>query len=185
VGVKASFGTEPFALLSRRHREGGFVREEITWGKSFSAVASAKHGIEQVSALILDARGLCAALVDETGGIRGEPGIEVAAPFRPGNRWAGRVPNGYLGSVEALEDVETPGGRVKSLRVRVWDDRSEGLSMTTWYDEGLRPVRMEIRSAGVPGVVEARAALASASPTPEECRAAVEWAKRVFPAEAR
>jgi len=68
---------------------------------------------------------------------------------------------------------------VRALRVLHQGVGGDGAAMTTWYDGGLRPVRSEIRRGGPRGpLVEARAALAAENPSPEEARAALDWAGR-------
>jgi hypothetical protein len=179
VSVRPGAGREPFAERHRRRRDGDVLREEVTWGRSFAEVASAVHGLAQVFAVLLDAQGLKIAALDETGRIVGEPPIEVAAPFRAGTSWNADLGGGVLvqGRIEALEDVDTPAGKVPAIRVRVTSTNRPGQVSTIWYDAGLRPVRGEVRPSGAAEAIEARAALASAEPTPEECRAALEWAK--------
>ena len=183
VAVKGALGPEPIAIRSRRRRAPGFVRESTTWDRTFAAVATAEHGTEQVAALFLDAKGLSVSLVDEGDRPAGEGRLEVAAPFRPGTSWTVQDPGGaaFHGLISALEKVETPGGPVEALRVEMRSPHARAQVMTSWYDAGLRPVRMEVRRDGAPAVIEASAALPSAAPTPEECRAAVEWAKKNLP----
>jgi hypothetical protein len=168
----------PMAERSRQRRTAGVLVEEVTWGRSFAEVASAVHGTAQVSALVLDDAGLRRGLVDGSGRVVGEPWLEVAAPLRVGNRWRVAGPGGGVlhGEIEALEEVETPAGRVRALRVAIRRPSAEPMTQTTWYDAGLRRVRAEVRRFGGGELVEARAALASPEPTPEECRAALDWA---------
>ncbi len=179
VSLRPPDGPEPLAERHRRSRAGGILREEVTWGRSFADVAAAAHGTAQVFAVLLDGKGLSVALLDEAGKVAGDPRVEVAAPYRVGNAWTVDAGNGaaFQARIEALEEVETPAGKVKALRVRVAGTRRPE-SMTTWYDAGLRPVRAEVRRTATGEVLEARAALASAEPTPEECRTALEWAKK-------
>jgi hypothetical protein len=187
VAVKGSLGTEPIAVRSRRRRGEGFVRESTTWDRTFAAAAAAEHGTEQVAGLFLDGSGLRVSLLDEADRPVGDARLEVAAPFRPGTAWTVEDPSGgrIQGRVVAVEKAETPGGPVEALRVEFLSPHARTQAMTTWYDRGLRPVRMEVRWAGSPDVIEASAALASSSPTPEECKSAVEWAKRNLPPVAR
>ncbi len=182
VAVKASLGPEPSAVRSRRRRGEGFVREEVRWGRSFAAVAAAEHGLAQVFALFLDGKGLSVGALDDGDRPVGETRVEVPAPFRVGETWTVRVDKGHevSGRIAALEKVETPGGAVEALRVELRAGPPRPLAMTIWYDAGLRPVRNEVRSLEDGNVVEAMAALSSPAPTPEECRAAVEWAKKVL-----
>jgi hypothetical protein len=175
VAVRAANGPEPIAERHRRTRVGALLKEEVTWGRSFAEVAAAEHGVAQVFALLLDGRGLSVALLGPGERPEGEPRVELPAPFRVGNAWTG---DAVAGAVRALEEVDTPGGRVKALRSEIRTRRGRPLVMTIWYDAGLRPVRSEIRQPGSKATVEARAALASPSPTVEECRAAVEWARK-------
>lgn len=172
------------ALLSaerhRRRLEGGILREEVTWGRSFAEVAGARHGTMQVFALHLDGRGLAVSLLDGEGKPSGDRRLELASPFRPGTAWTVEGPGGPVaGRIEALEEVATPAGKVRALRVLHQGLGGGAAAMTTWYDEGLRPVRSEVRRGGPRGMlVEARAALAAPDPSPGEARAALEWAER-------
>jgi hypothetical protein len=175
VAVRAATGPAPIAERHRRTRAGDILREEVTWGRSFAEVAAAEHGVAQVFALLLDGRGLSVALLGPGDRPEGEPRVELPAPFRVGATWSAEALDG---SIRALEEVDTPGGRVQALRSEIRSRRGRPLVMTLWYDAGLRPVRSEIRYGGTKELVEARAALASPSPTAEECRAAVEWARK-------
>ena len=182
VAIKAGTGAEPVAERSRRSRGEGFVREEITWGRSFGDLARAEHGTAQVFALLIGEKGIVVSLLDEAGRPAGDTRVEVAAPFRAGTAWIVPVPGGnFEARIAGLERTDTPGGPVEALRVEVRSPGPRPVLMTAWYDAGLRPVRAEYRR-GETEVLESRAALASSSPTPEECRAAVEWARRNLPA---
>ena len=183
VAVRAALGSEPVAERYRRRRVEGVLREEVTWGRTFAAVAGAEHGVAQVFSVHLDGKGLGVALLDAEGRLLGEPRLEVAAPYRAGNEWTVDPGSGtaFHARIEGIEEADTPGGKVKALRVRVTSPRPRPIAMTTWYDAGLRPVRSEVRWTDAVEVIEARAALASAAPTPEECRAAVAWAKQGLP----
>jgi hypothetical protein len=179
VAVQGGTGSAPFAVRNRRVAADGFVREEVVWGRSFAEVATARHGTMQVAGLLLDDRGLSTALVDPDGRMAGTPHLEVALPLRPGSTW--EVPLSphsptVLGTVERVEEVDTPGGRVRALRVSHRVLAGDLRTSTFWYDRGLRPVRIEFRESGELKV--AQAALASEEPTPEECRAAMEWAAK-------
>jgi hypothetical protein len=183
VWVKGNHGPEPLALRSRRSKGAGFVRESMTWNRSFAAAAAAERGTEQVAALYLDAKGISVGLLDEGDKPVGEKRLEVAAPYRAGTEWSVDDGSGawFHARIGAVEKVETPGGTVEALRVEVRSPHARAQVITQWYDRGLRPVRMEVRWLGATDVLEASAALASAAPTPEECRAAVEWAKKNLP----
>jgi hypothetical protein len=182
VAIRAGTGPEPIAERSRRRAGLGWVREEITWGRSFADVAAAEHGIAQVSAVLLDARGLCVGLLDESGRPAGETRVGIAAPFRAGTAWIVPVPGGNIeGRITGMEKAATPSGPVEALRVELRAQGSQPLRWTTWYDAGLRPVRVEARR-GENEVFESRAALASPTPSAEECRAAFEWARTNLPA---
>ncbi len=182
VAVRTGSGPEPVAERSRRTRGEGFVREEVTWGRSFADLAAAEHGTAQVFALLLGDAGLSVSLLDASGRPAGDVRVEVAAPFRVGTSWTVPIPGGtFEARIAGLEKADTPGGPVEALRVEVRSPGPRPMVWTTWYDAGLRPVRAECRR-GPTEIVEARAALASARPTPEECRAAVEWAKKNLPA---
>ena len=170
-------------VTAERHRRrlvDGVLREEVTWGGSFSEVAGARHGTAQVFALFLDGGGLAVSLLDADGKPAGERRLEVAAPFRPGTTWTVEGPGGLVaGRIEAVEEIDTPAGKVRAMRVLHAGGGGSGAAMTTWYDGTLRPVRSEVRRGGPKGMlVEARAALASESPSPEESRAALEWAEK-------
>jgi hypothetical protein len=187
VAVRPSEGGKAVvsAERHRRLREGGILREEVTWGRSFAEVAGARHGTVQVFALHLDGVGLAVSLLDGEGKPGSDRRLELASPFRPGTAWTVEGPGGPVAArVEALEEVETPAGKVRALRVLHQGLGHQGLggsaaAMTTWYDAGLRPVRSEVRRGGPRGMlVEARAALAAADPSPGEARAALEWAER-------
>jgi len=180
VAVKPTQGPRPSAERRRLRNVDGVLREEVTWGTSFADVAAASHGMAQVFAVSLDGRGVSVALLDEAGKVVGRPAVEVATPFRAGTRWLVEPPSGapLWCEIEAIEEVETPSGKVQALRVAVRSPSGRPSTMTTWYDAGLRPVRAELRSFGSRELIEARAALASATPTPEECRAAFEWAEK-------
>jgi len=185
VALRTGTGAEPVAERSRRSRGDGFVREEITWGRSFGDLARAEHGTAQVFALMQGPSGLTVSLLDGAGRPSGEARMEVAAPFRAGTAWIVPVPGGnFEARIAGIEKADTPGGPVEALRVEVRSPGPRPVVMTTWYDAGLRPVRAEYRR-GTSEVLESRASLASASPTPEECRAAMEWAKRSLPAPAK
>ena len=185
VALRTGTGAEPVAERSRRSRGDGFVREEITWGRSFGELAAAEHGTAQVFALMQGPAGLTVSLLDAAGRPAGEARMEVAAPFRAGTAWIVAVPGGnFEARIAGIEKAETPGGPVEALRVEVRSPGPRPVVMTTWYDAGLRPVRAEYRR-GTSEVLESRAALPSAAPTPEECRAALEWAKRSLPAPAK
>jgi hypothetical protein len=178
VAVQSGAGAAVLAERHRRRRSGDLLVEEVTWGRSFAEVAGAEHGVAQVFAVFLDAKGLSFAPLGADGAPAGGRALEVARPFAPGTAWSGNLPGteDIAMRIAGIEAVETPAGKVRALRVEV-TDRASPRSMTTWYDEGLRPVRSEMR--GAEGAVEeARAALASESPTPEECRAAVAWAEK-------
>jgi len=185
VAIRTGTGAEPVAERSRRSRGDGFVREEITWGRSFGDLARAEHGTAQVFALLIGEKGIVVSLLDEAGRPAGDTRVEVAAPFRAGTAWIVPVPGGnFEARIAGIEKAETPGGPVEALRVEVRSPGPRPILMTTWYDAGLRPVRAEYRR-GATEVIESRAALASPSPSPEECRAAVEWAKKNLPALAK
>jgi len=179
VAVRPEEGRGPFAVRNRRVRSGDLVREEVTWGRTFEEVVALRHGTMQVTGLILDERGLSIAPLDAAGNPAGDAPLEVALPLRPGHTWevpvSPRSPR-VTGLVERIEEVETPGGRVRALRVSQRAVAGEVRVSTIWYDRGLRPVRFEFRKSGA--LVEAHAALKSAEPTPEECRRAVEWASK-------
>ena len=182
VVVRVGTGTEPVAERSRRVRGEGWVREEVTWGRSFADLAAAEHGTAQVFALLLDGRGLCVSLLDEAGQPAGDTRIEIAAPFRAGTAWTVPMPGRNIDArIAGMEKVETPSGPVEALRVDVRERGSRPHRWSTWYDAGLRPVRSEGRR-GDAEVLETRAALASATPSAEECRAAFEWARTNLPA---
>lgn len=180
VAFKEKFRSEPYAERRRLRNEKGVSREEVTWGASFAELAGTAHGVAQVFAITLDARGLSVGLLDAEDRVVGQPWVEVAAPFRPGTRWLVEPPNGspLYCEIEAIEEVETPGGKVRALRVAVRNPTGLPTTMTTWYDAGLRPVRSDIRVFGSRELIEARAALASPTPSPDECRAALEWAAK-------
>jgi hypothetical protein len=102
--------------------------------------------------------------------------VEIAYPLEVGTRWRlSRGGRSVDGEISGVEDIDTAGGRVPgALRVV---HAGEALVMTTWYDSTLRPVRAEVRDAeGL--LVEARAMLGSPRPGAEECRGAVEWARK-------
>lgn len=179
VAVRPEESRKPFAVRNRRRSEGDLVREEVVWGRSFDEVARAAHGTMQVVGLILDGRGLSIALLDESGKPVGQPSLEVAVPLRPGNTWEISVGDRFpkaVGLVERVEEVDTPGGKVRALRVSQRALAGEVWTSTIWYDRGLRPVRFEFRKSG--NLLEAQAALPSPEPTPEECRGAVDWAAK-------
>jgi hypothetical protein len=169
----------PFAVRNRRVRDDGFVREEVLWGRSFAEAAAARHGTLQVTGLVLDPKGLAVAPVGPDGRLADAPRLELALPFRPGSTWevpvSPRSPP-VLGAVERVEEVDTPGGKMRALRVSHRILAGDLRTATVWYDRGLRPVRMEFRESGA--LLEAQAALAGTDPTPEQCRAALEWAAR-------
>ena len=166
-------------MRNRRSREGGYVREEVVWGRSFEEISRVRHGTMQVVALILDPTGLRVSPLDDSGRPAGDPPVEVALPLKPGTAWdvslGGGAPT-VQGLVEKVEEVETPAGKVRALRVSQRALAGEVRISTIWYDRGLRPVRFEFRQSGA--LVEASAALASAEPTVEECRQALEWASK-------
>jgi hypothetical protein len=178
VAWRKEAGPQPVAERSRRTAGDGFVRDEVTWARSFGDLAGMEHGTAQVLALRLGEEGLTLSLLDGTGRPAGPSIVEVAAPFRAGTAWeVANGPRRLSARIVSSETVETPGGPVEALRVEHRAlARGAGL-MTTWYDRGLRPVRAEIRGPDAE-ILEARAALASPTPTPEECRAALEWARR-------
>ena len=180
VAVRADGGREPLAERHRRRRFGDLVREEVVWDRTFAGLAAAEHGTAQVFALTLDGKGLGVSLLDADGRPLGEPALELAAPYRVGTSWTVEGAGGSIACrIEALEETDTPAGKAKALRVSHRGGDAEGMTMLTWYDAGLRPVRSEVRRGGARGaLVEARAALASPEPSPEECRAAVEWARK-------
>jgi hypothetical protein len=178
VAVRPLDGADPFAVRRRRRRAGDVVREEVLWGRSFAEVAAAQHGVVHVVGMTLGEKGLGAVLLDPHDRPVGDPVVEIPAPARPGTAWEVPATAGsraIAGLVEKVEDVETPGGKQRALRVSHRSTEGEVRISTCWYDRGLRPVRLEIRKSGV--LVEAHAALASAEPTADECRAAIEWAK--------
>ena len=179
MAVRPGDRPDPFAVRRRRRRVGDTVREEVVWGRSFAEVDGARHGVRQVYGVVLGAKGLAVALLDPEDRVVGEPVVEVPAPPRPGTAWeVPATPHSHAisGLVEKVEEVDTPGGRVRTLRVSHRAVAGEVRVATFWYDRGLRPVRFELRRSGV--LEEAHAALASAEPSAEECRAAVEWAKQ-------
>lgn len=185
VAVRAGSGAEPVAERSRRSHGDGFVREEYTWGRSFADLARAEHGTAQVFGLILGEKGLSLSLLDEAGRLAGDVRLEVAAPFQAGTAWTVPIPGGdFEARIAGLEKTDTPGGPVEALRVEVRSPGPRPMVWTTWYDAGLRPVRAECRR-GASEIVESRAALASARPTPEECKAAMEWARKNLPSPAK
>ena len=181
VAVRPGDGPAPFAVRRRRRGAGDLVREEVAWGRSFSEVAGARHGVVQVVGVILGPTGIGVAALDGDDRPLGEPAIEVPAPAKPGTAW--EVPatphaRAIAGLVERVEEVETPAGTQRALRVSHRATDGEVVVATSWYDRGLRPVRLEIRKSGV--LVEAHAALGSAEPSADDCRAAIEWAKKHF-----
>ena len=174
-------GPDPLAVRRRRRRAGDFVREEVAWGRSFAEVAAAKHGVIQVFGVHLGPLGLGVAPLDADDRPLAEPALEVPAPPKPGTAW--EVPatprsRAIAGLVERVEEVDTPAGKQRALRVSHRAADGEVFVATSWYDRGLRPIRLEIRVSGA--LVEAHAALGSAEPSAEECRSAIEWAKKHF-----
>jgi len=181
VALRTGTGGKPVAERSRRARGDGFVREEVTWARSFAELARMEHGTAQVFALFLGEKGLTVSQLGETDRPVGEAGLEVAAPFQAGTAWTVSLPGGTVeGRIVGMEKVDTPGGTVEALRVETRAPVSPPEVMTIWYDPGLRPVRAEFRRGSA--VIESRAALASATPSPEECRAAMDWARKNLPA---
>ena len=145
----------PFAVRNRRVRDDGFVREEIVWGRSFAEIAGAKHGTMQVTGIVFDGKGLSVAPVGMDGVLAGPARLEVALPLRPGHAWEIPVSPeapGADGTIERVEEIDTPAGKVRALRVSLRVLAGDLRVATLWYDRGLRPVRMEFRDEA-PSVV--------------------------------
>jgi len=173
----------PHAERHRRLRGDGFLREEVTWGPSVAAVAAASHGTMQTFAHFLTGRGLEVDLLDGGGKPRGLRALEVSGPLRRGTSWTISLPGSreVRGFVEGVEAVDTPAGKVDAaLRVTHRPAvQGTGPEMSLWYDGDLQVLRSEVRGADG-ALLEVRAALRSASPTPEEAEAAFAWMRKSY-----